>query len=308
MADSGLLLIDKPAGWTSAQVVRVTKSCLGKVKVGHAGTLDPPATGLLIVGIGEGTKALHYLAGQSKCYEACVALGVKTATGDVQGEVIETRRYERPDEKRIENLLRRFVGEIQQLPPMYSAVRVGGKRLYELARKGRTVERTLRSVTIHSLTLSRCLADGFCFEVHCSKGTYVRTLAEDMGAEFGTVAHLSSLRRTRSGAFSVDDAVEVRTLDACRCDSAKLLRRLLPVDAGLMHLPAVELDPAQSRRMREGGRIATHDLSKDTFCAEGDLYRVYDAEGLLLAVATGDAGYLCPKRVFNKQANGARLR
>ena len=300
MSDDGLLLIDKPAGWTSARVVRAVKGCFGRIKVGHAGTLDPAATGLLIVGIGEGTKVLHYLSGQSKHYEACVTLGVKTATGDAQGQVVETRRYERPDEKPVENLLRRFVGEIQQLPPMYSAIKVDGRRLYELARKGRTVERKPRSVTIHSLTLSRCLADGFCFRVHCSKGTYVRTLAEDMGDALGTVAHLSSLRRTKSGAFSVDDAADVRALDTRRRGSAEPPYRLLPVDAGLMHLPAVELDPAQSGRMREGGRIAIRDLPGSVSCAGEDLYRVYDAEGSLLAIAAGSAEHLCPRRVFRR--------
>lgn len=302
MSDDGLLLLDKPAGWTSAQAVRVAKSCFGKVKAGHAGTLDPLATGLLIVGVGEGTKVLHYLAGQSKHYEACVVLGVKTTTGDAQGEVVETHRCRRPGEQLIENLLRRFVGEMQQLPPMYSAIKVGGKRLYELARKGLTVERKTRSVTIHSLTLGRCMADGFCFKVHCSKGTYIRTLAEDMGTALGTVAYLSSLRRTRSGAFFVEDAVDVRTLGACCCDPVKPSRRLLPVDAGLMHLPAVELGQVQSGRMRAGGRIALHDLPGSALGDEEGLYRVYDAEGLLLAVAAKDAGHLFPKRVFSQMS------
>ncbi len=291
---SGLLLTDKPAGRTSAWVVRLVSKVFPGVKVGHAGTLDPAATGLLIVGVGEGTKVLHYLLGQSKRYEACVRLGVKTATGDSDGEVIETRDYAPPDEARLQTLFARFTGELQQIPPMYSALKHQGRRLYELARRRQTVVREPRRVTIHALTLKDCSVDGFCFEVHCSKGTYIRTLAEELGDALGTVAHLASLRRTASGAFSVDAAVTVQALDSCRGDPHRAAAWLLPPDAGLAHLPAVTLDAGQTDRMRCGGEVAVASLP------DADLFRIYDATGTLLAVATRNGECLHPKRVFQK--------
>ena len=297
MNRDGLLLIDKPAGRTSAWIARRVGKILN-VKAGHAGTLDPPATGLLIVGVGEGVKVLHHLSGQSKRYRACVRLGVKTSTGDAAGETFETCDYVAPDETRLKALFGRFTGELQQTPPMHSALKVGGERLHRLARRGRTVERKPRRVTIHSLALKSLSAVGFCFDVHCSKGTYVRVLAEDMGSALGTVAHLSSLRRTASGGFSVDDAVDVQTLDACRDDPQEIAQRLLPVDAGLQHLPAVGLDEARSDSLRCGGWVAADGLPAD------GLLRVYDEHGRLLAVAESDGERLRPKRVFHARPPG----
>ena len=284
MGNDGLLLIDKPAGWTSVRAVYRVKKLFPGAKAGHAGTLDPAATGLLIVGVGEATKVLHYLLGQSKRYRACVRLGVKTATGDADGKVIETADFAPPPgEARLQALFRRFTGEIEQTPPMVSALKVGGVRLYELARRGETVECRPRTVTIHSLELVSLARDGFCFDAHCSKGAYMRVLAEDLGAALGTVAHLASLRRTASGAFSVEDAADPRTLDA---------RRLLPPDAGLMQLPAARLDAACSQRLRNGGEVAVSGLPA------GELFRVYDEDGALLAVADREGGQLRPRRVF----------
>ncbi len=295
MNRDGLLLIDKPAGRTSAQITRHAGKILN-AKTGHAGTLDPSATGLLVVGVGEGVKVLGHLTGQSKRYEACVRLGVKTSTGDAAGETVETRDCVPPDEERLKALFARFTGELQQTPPMHSALKVAGERLHRLARRGRAVEREPRRVTIHSLTLKRLSADGFCFEVHCSKGTYVRVLAEDFGDALGTVAHLSSLRRTASGGFSVNDAVDMPTLDACREDPRKIEQRLLPIDAGLRHLPAVGLDEVQSGKLRCGVKLAIGGLPTD------GLLRVYDEQGGLLAVAASDGERLHPKRVFHLRA------
>lgn len=298
-SSSGLLLVDKPVGWTSARVVRTVRRHFCGARTGHAGTLDPAATGLLIIGVGEGTKVLHYLLGQSKFYEARVILGVKTTTGDGEGRVVETRGYPRPEKELLEKLLRSFVGEIRQTPPMYSAVKVGGQRLYKLARRQYTVERKPRNVTIYSLTLKRCLEDGFSFGVHCSKGTYVRVLAEDMGSALGTVAHLASLRRVRSGVFSVDDAMDMQTLDKCRSNPEELSSRLLPVDAGLAHLPSIRIDPLQSARMRQGREV--RDFPENDHQAEDEMYRIYDADGFLLAVAVKTSGCLRSKRIFHRR-------
>ncbi len=185
---------------------------------------------------------------------------------------------------------------------MYSALRHRGRRLHELARRRRTVKREPQRVTVHSLLLKNRSADGFCFEVHCSKGTYVRTLAEDMGNALGTVAHLSSLRRTALGEFSVDDAVDAQTLEVCRDDPQRVLQWLLPIDVVLSHLPAVRLDAPQAGRVRCGGEVALRDMP--AFAGgvpAGDLLRVYDADGALLAVAGNDGEFLRPKRIFRKQ-------
>ncbi len=294
MNRDGLLLIDKPAGRTSAQVVRLVVKAFAGAKAGHAGTLDPAATGLLVVGVGDGTKVLHYLLGQSKRYAACVRLGVKTSTGDAAGEVVETRDHAPPDAARLHVLCERFTGELRQTPPMYSALKHEGKRLYELARRRQVVARAPRGVTIHALTLKDCSAAGFCFEVHCSKGTYIRVLAEDMGVALGTVAHLASLRRTASGEFTLDGAVDGALLEAGGVAPETLARRLLPVDAGLAHLPAARLDAAQTEAMRCGRKI-TH-----AHLPAGGLFRVYDAAGALLAVAVRAGETLHPKRVFHK--------
>ena len=300
MKCDGLLLIDKPVGWTSAKVVREVKKIFCGSKVGHAGTLDPLATGLLVLGIGESTKVLHYLIGQSKRYEACVCLGTQTTTGDSEGQVIKTSGHVPIDEAMIRSLLAQFVGELRQVPPMYSALKVEGKRLYKLARRQQTVERKPRLVTIHSLEFKSCSGDSFCLEVHCSKGTYIRVLAEDMGNSLNTVAHLASLRRTMSGRFSIDDAIDMQSLYLYRDDLQSILWRLLPLDRGLLDLPAVNLSMSQSDRMRKGGEIEVLDLYGNDFLSNNGLCRAYDASGSLVAVAAKDGKYLRPKRVFHK--------
>lgn len=209
---NGFLAIDKPPGMTSHDVVARVRRALGVRRVGHAGTLDPPATGLLLVGVGTTTRLLRFLEAHDKEYVADVAFGARTTTQDATGEVVDTADASRLTEPDVEKALGAFVGEIEQIPPMVSAIKVGGERLYKKARRGEEVERAARRVTIHRATL-----DAFNPGVHptarvtvaCSKGTYVRTLAADLGDALGVGAHLASLRRTRIGPFSVEDAVAV---------------------------------------------------------------------------------------------------
>lgn len=208
-----ILPIDKPIGKSSFGVIRVLRAILGVRKIGHAGTLDPMATGLLICLIGRATKQVNLFMDMPKTYTGVLRLGQTTASYDAETEVLEEREWRHVSEEQIEAARQALTGDIVQFPPMYSAVKVGGKRLYELARKGKEVERKERPVTVTSFELLDRDGPDISFKVHCSKGTYIRTLAHDLGQLLGTGAHLVALRRTAIGDLSVDDAW---TLDALR--------------------------------------------------------------------------------------------
>ncbi len=262
-AAEGVLVVDKPAGMTSHDVVARIRRLVGSrpgrrgrrtgPKVGHAGTLDPDATGVLVVCIGRSTRLVPYLQASRKTYDARMRLGVTTTTLDASGEVLTTADASGIDEPALCDALQAFVGEIQQIPPMVSAVKVGGQRLHELARRGEEVERAPRTVTIHDIVLAdfepgeRAEA---AFLVTCSAGTYIRTLAADVGDKLGVGAHLVALRRLGSGRFSVDDA---HPLDAIEAAGAEGLADLLvtPADA-VADYPRVVLDPAAAEAVRHG--------------------------------------------------------
>lgn len=233
----GLVVVDKPAGWTSHDIVAKSRGLLGTRKVGHAGTLDPDATGVLLLGVGRATKLLRYLSPLGKSYVGEVVLGTETSTLDDSGEVTATHDMAGVTLADVEAAARGFVGPIEQIPPMVSAVKVGGKRLHELARAGVEVEREPRPVTIHSLSI----APGppgepgvFSIDVHCSSGTYIRTLAADIGAALGGGAHLRSLRRTAVGPYTLADAVALETV------SPEVVR---PMVEAVRHLDRVTVDP-----------------------------------------------------------------
>jgi tRNA pseudouridine55 synthase len=211
---SGILLVDKPAGISSAEVVRRVKRALGVKKVGHLGTLDPFATGLLPIAIEEGSKIVPFLNQEGKAYSGTIRLGAATDTLDATGKTTETAPVPALDPARLEAAAAKFRGEIDQVPPMYSALKQGGVRLYELARRGVEVEREPRRVRIDSLWLSIESETLLGLEVECSKGTYVRSLARDLAAELGTVGHLASLRRTAFGAFRAADSIPLDALSA----------------------------------------------------------------------------------------------
>jgi len=214
----GIILVNKPLGITSHDVVDVVRKKLKMRRIGHAGTLDPLAQGLLIVLVGKATKLFNRFADYDKEYRAMLKLGEATETGDAEGKVIETASFEGISNDAIQAALDSFKGQIDQVPPMVSAVRMGGKRLYELARRGIEVERPARSITIHDLTILDIALPLVEFYVRCSKGTYVRKLAEDIGKKLGSCAHVVAIKRTGIGPFSIDDAVE---LDAVSHDSCK---------------------------------------------------------------------------------------
>jgi len=292
----GVLLLDKPLGLSSNDALVRAKRLLRANKAGHTGTLDPLATGLLPLCFGEATKFSQDLLDADKTYEAAVRLGATTTTGDAEGEIV----VERPvtcDRAALDAAIVRFTGEIEQVPPMYSALKKDGKPLYEYARAGQTVERAARRVTIHAISLLDVDLDAAAFTmlVTCSKGTYIRTLAEDIGEALGCGAHLTGLRRTAVGDLTLDGAVTLEQIEA-HADEARPAM-LAPVDALLQRCAPVHLDAAATGRFLQGQRIARRDLPEGMVPDEGALARVYGDDGRLLGVARMREGALRPERL-----------
>ncbi len=255
----GALLLDKSVGASSNRVLQQVRRLFGAEKAGHAGTLDPLASGLLLVLFGEATKFAGPMLDSDKAYVATVKLGERTSTGDAEGALLE-KKLVNTSEPELQLALARFRGEIEQLPPMYSALKHGGVPLYKLARQGRTVERSPRRVEIFQLELLRFEAPDFELRVRCSKGTYVRTLAEDIGAALGTGAHLAALRRTASGRFRVEQASSLESLAAMT--SGQREERLLPLGALLADLPRVDLGAEPEARFRNGQALEVVGLAE----------------------------------------------
>ncbi len=257
---TGILLLDKPLGLTSNDALQRIKRLYRAAKAGHTGSLDPLATGLLPVCLGAATKFSAFLLDADKRYRVRVRLGVTTTTADAEGAVVETRPVVGVDEARVRAVLEQFLGLIDQLPPMYSAIKQGGERLYKLARQGVEVERATRPIHIFSLDLLACEWPEIELDVHCSKGTYVRTLAEDIGRELGCGGHVSRLRRTGVGPYA-ENVVEFITLDQVRdlADqegaAARLDALLLPLDSALGHWPAVRLSADAAFYLQQGQAV-----------------------------------------------------
>jgi tRNA pseudouridine55 synthase len=287
----GVLLLDKPVGLSSNDALGKAKWLLNALKAGHTGTLDPFATGLLPLCFGEATKFSQDLLEADKTYETVVHLGVKTTTGDTEGETVETCEVTATRED-IEAVLEKFRGEIDQVPPMHSALKRDGKPLYEYARAGITLERDARRVTIHLLELLDYEVPFVRLRVRCSKGTYIRVLGEDIGAALGCGAHLKELRRIEVGGLTLAGAVTIEQLEAIP-ESAQRVALLAPVDALLSTFPAIELDDEHAKRFLHGQRLA---LGR-TRHAQGRM-RVYDNSKRLLGTANlNEAGVLAPERL-----------
>lgn len=291
----GVLLVDKHAGQSSNDVLIRAKRLLNAQKAGHTGTLDPFATGLLPLCFGEATKFSQDLLEADKTYEATVHLGVTTTTGDTEGDVLERRPVE-VDEARIGQALAAFRGEIEQVPPMYSALKRDGKPLYEYARAGVTLEREARRVTIHALELLSYEAPFLRLRVRCSKGTYVRVLGEDIGARLGCGAHLNALRRTGVGRLTLEGAISIEALEAV--DPAARAQKLAPVDALLSTFAPVELGDLLAARFLQGQRLPL--LKDGVACpATPGRVRVYRASdrALLGTAQLSEYGVLAPERL-----------
>ena len=294
----GVLVVDKPGGPTSFDVVDRVRRALGSRKAGHTGTLDPMATGVLAVCVGEAVKLQQFLTQGDKAYEATVAFGAATDTEDAQGRVTERGDPSALSAAAVAGALSAFVGEVSQVPPMYSAIRVGGRRLHEAARAGEGVERSPRTVRIDSLDLVAFepAREGLArarIAVRCGKGTYVRTLAADLGRALGVPAHLSALRRTQAGPFGIGEAVPLAEAEALgRSDRAGLRARLVPLADALPAIPAVRLEPSEVGDLVHGRPLRR--------AAPGPLCRALDPSGRLVAVCAPDASgqLLRPLRVL----------
>lgn len=275
---NGILLIDKPPDWTSHDVIGKLRGLLRLRRIGHAGTLDPMATGLLTVFVGRATRAVAFAEAEKKTYVARLRLGLTTDTQDTTGRVLETSG-KRVSREELEAVLPRFRGEISQVPPMYSAIKIDGQRLYKLARQGVEVERPARPVTIHRLTVLGQTEDGFELEITCSKGTYIRTLCHDIGRVLGCGGAMSALRRTQVGTFSVADAHTLETLQA----TDQRAQFIKPLDTLFAAYPALTVDRRQEQGIRNGQTVP---LSEHP---PGQV-RVYGPNGTFLALGEVVAG------------------
>lgn len=303
---NGILVINKPAGMTSHQVVGRARRLLGIKKIGHTGTLDPDVTGVLPLCIGTATRVAEYMLDQSKAYRGEVTFGFSTTTQDASGEPVDTAEHVKLTEEQVREAFARFVGDILQRPPAYSAIKIDGKRAYDLARKGEDVEIPARPVTIYKLEIEAVELDlprpKVRFYVECSKGTYVRTLCHDIGAAVGVPAHMSALVRTRSGPFSLEQALTFEDVEAAIADGT-IGQRILPMQSALPNMPQAILPEALERRVQNGRDLTL--LKKIEGAETGSLLRIETRTGRLLAlyrvieIADGKT-HTKPEKVFHE--------
>jgi tRNA pseudouridine55 synthase len=293
---SGILVVDKPVGWSSFDVVRRVRRGTGEKRVGHAGTLDPAATGVLVVLLGQATRITEYLMDMPKTYRGAVRLGVSTTTYDAEGEVVREVDASGVSEQALRDVLAEFVGEIEQVPPAHSAVKVEGERAYHRARRGEEVAMKARRASIYRIELLGYEPPVAEIEVECGRGTYIRSLAHDVGERLGCGAHLASLRRTRVGPFAVEAAADEAALAAAFEDGS--WRELLqPMDCGLMALPAITLEIEDEKDVRHGQAV---ELAGVETPADGMEARGYAEDGSLVGIIAFDAGsgMWRPRKVF----------
>lgn len=294
---NGIVLVDKPGGISSAGVVARVKKIFGAKKVGHTGTLDPFATGVLICCINRATRLSQFFLKGGKAYEAEMVLGTETDTQDATGTVIQEHPVGGLPEDRIREAAARFVGAITQVPPIYSALKHQGTPLYKLARRGVVVEKPARPVTISRLEVLEVNLPAVRFSVSCSSGTYVRTLCADMGRDLGCGAHLKVLRRTASCGFSIDDAISLERLWECR-DQGRLNQMVIPMEEALPFIPAAVVDDATTKKIKNGMKLSEEDFPVPPRVSEQGVFKVMAPCGRLIAVlakspATGIYNYCC---------------
>lgn len=282
---NGIVIIDKPAGWTSQDVTARLRRVFGTRRIGHGGTLDPMATGVLPVFVGRATRGVEFFEHAEKTYETELLLGVATDTEDTTGTVL-TRREVSVTQEQLDGTLERFRGEIMQIPPMYSALKVNGQKLCDLARKGRQVERQPRPVTIHELTLLSREGDTLHLRVRCSKGTYIRTLCADIGEALGCGGCMQALRRTQAGEYTIAEAVPLQQL----LESPEPETYLRDVDTMFRGYPGVKLTVNQEKRCRNGNAFSVS--------LPGGTYRAYSQSGEFLMLAKVEDGVMSTIKSF----------
>lgn len=291
---NGVLVVDKPKGPTSSDVVQIVRRALKVKKAGHTGTLDPMATGVLPLCLGDATRIAQVLTDGNKAYDATLKLGVTTDTLDAEGAVLQTRAVPPLTRERLEQVFAPFRGALMQTPPMYSAIKKDGKRLYELARAGEEVEREARAVTVFSLTLNDFTSDELKLSVACSKGFFVRTLAADIGEALGCGAHLTALRRTQSGPFAIARAIPLQEIVEKGAEA--VAGKLASLEESLAFLPEVKTTEAEADRVKHGGVV-------EVARPDEAMVRVTGPTGEVLALAELRRGRLVYKRVLANQAD-----
>ena len=282
---NGIVIIDKPQGWTSQDVTARLRRVFNTKRIGHGGTLDPMATGVLPVFVGRATRGVEFFEHAEKTYETVLRLGITTDTEDITGNVLTSCDAFVTGEQ-LENVLQQFRGEIMQVPPMYSALKVNGQKLCDLARKGKEVERKPRPITIHELTLLGMEAEGIRLRVRCSKGTYIRTLCKDIGRALGCGGCMAALRRVSAGEYTVEESVPLQTL----LDSENPESYLRPVDTMFRNYPAVTLTQKQTLRCRNGNSFSVK--------MEDGTYRAYAQDGEFLMLAKVEDGVMSTIKSF----------
>ena len=290
----GVLLLDKPAGISSNQALQKAKHLFSARKAGHTGNLDPMATGLLPCCFGDATKVAHFLINSDKTYLAKCRFGSQTDTGDATGSVVAEHEKTSVTAEELQSVVANMLGPQQQIPPMYSALHHEGKRLYELARAGKTVDRPPRDIVVHAFELLDVEGDTASFEISVSKGTYIRTLLEDMAQACGTLAHMTELRRTQTGIFNGDDMLTLEAIEAT--EDRKAL--LVPMDTALREYPPLHLDAALTQDILHGKKIPMN--------VDPGIVRMYDPDGLFLGLGTVDEVQLKVLRLFFKSYEQAR--
>lgn len=289
----GIVLLDKPLGLSSNQALQKVKHLFNAAKAGHTGSLDPLATGLLPLCLGEATKVSSYLLDSNKYYETVAQLGARSTTGDAEGDKFDQRPVPELGDDEIEAVLARFRGEIDQIPPMFSALKKDGRRLYELARKGEEVVREPRRVTIFELELTGREDDRLSLRVGCSKGTYIRSLVEDIGEALGCGAYVDYLRRTGVSPYLEPEMYTLESLEALAEQGQEALdASLIPIDTALAHIPAIHLDDDRAQKLAMG-QVVQADILPD-----GDLFRLYQGEDHFLGLGKPtEDGQIAPKRL-----------
>jgi len=293
---NGWLNLNKPLGITSAKAVAIVKRNLHPLKIGHAGTLDPLASGVLPLALGEATKTMQFCMDTDKEYEFTVKWGEATATLDSEGEVIQ-RSDVRPTQRQILEILPQFTGQISQSPPAYSAIKINGQRAYDLARQGVEVQMKLRQIQIYELALISDDVETATFRVSCGKGTYIRSLARDIAAALNTLAHVTVLTRTKVGKFSINDAILLENIDKTIYKDT-LSGVLLPVDTVLDDIQVLEFTPEEAVRLRYGQKILIQNLSQYSGIPLSDVF-IAKCGGVPVAICESGDGIIKPLRVFN---------
>jgi len=286
---NGILLVDKQQDWTSSDVVAKLRGVLHEKRIGHSGTLDPMATGLLVVFVGRATRAVEFAESSDKRYTAALRLGIATDTQDTTGRILSQADATGITREMLEAVLGRFTGEIEQIPPMYSAIKVNGRKLYEIARKGGEVERKPRKINIRSIELLGHDGDDWLLDIRCSKGTYVRTLCHDIGEALGCGGCMSALRRTEAGGFTVGEAATIAEIERLAAEGA-VEERLIPVDTLFAAALRYTASAAEEKKLRCGNEIRTS-------AAPGD-YRVYAQSGEFLLLGRAANGKMKTVKSF----------